>query len=101
MTRASGGDYENLNTGFTFSMISGYSVLLKIRANGEYHMEFYSSGVTSNCAFASTLEYSGEAIDLLKTYEPDTFYLSEIHLTHYQALKACKAKVRKAIWSKP
>jgi hypothetical protein len=57
-TVAAGGDYKNLNTGYTFSMISGYSVLLKIRANGDYVMQFSSSGVTSNCALASSLESS-------------------------------------------
>ncbi len=41
------------------------------------------------------LEYSQEAITLLKTYEPYGFYLGEIYLTHYQALKACKDKTAK------
>lgn len=61
-TRASGGDYKNLNTGFTFSMTSGFSVLLKIRPNGDYLMQFYSSGVASNCAFASNFENSAGTV---------------------------------------
>jgi hypothetical protein len=62
MTRASGGDYKNVNTGFSFSMTSGFSTLLKIRANGDYLMQFYSSGVASNCAFASSLENSAGTV---------------------------------------
>jgi tetratricopeptide (TPR) repeat protein len=41
------------------------------------------------------LEYSNEAIKMLTTYDPTNFYLGEIHLTHYQALKACKDKTAK------
>lgn len=62
MTRASGGDYKNLNTGFTFSMTSGFSTLLKIRANGEYLMQFYSSGVSSTCSFASHFDNSAGTV---------------------------------------
>jgi hypothetical protein len=62
MTRASGGDYQNMNTGFTFSMTSGFSTLLKIRPNGDYLMQFYSSGVSSNCAFASNFENSAGTV---------------------------------------
>jgi tetratricopeptide (TPR) repeat protein len=55
-------------------------------------------GALTRCAQASlklgqamlALEYSQEAISMLATYDPDTFYLGEIHLTHYQALSACK-----------
>jgi tetratricopeptide (TPR) repeat protein len=45
--------------------------------------------------YEKALEDSGEAIEMLKTYDPDTFYLGEIYLTHYQALKACKDKTAK------
>lgn len=62
MTRASGGDYKNMNTGFTFSMTSGFSILLKIRANGDYIMQFYSSGVANNCSFASNFENSAGTV---------------------------------------
>jgi hypothetical protein len=62
MTRASGGDYKNVNTGFTFSMTSGFSTLLKIRPNGDYIMQFYSSGVSSNCSFASNFENSAGTV---------------------------------------
>ena len=62
MTRASGGDYKNVNTGLPFSMTSGFSVLLKIRPNGDYLMQFYSSGVSSNCAFASNFENSAGTV---------------------------------------
>jgi hypothetical protein len=62
MTRASGGDYKNLSTGFSFSMTSGFSTLLKISTNGTYLMQFYSSGVASNCAFASNFENSAGTV---------------------------------------
>jgi hypothetical protein len=71
MTRASGGDYKNVNTGFTFSMTSGFSTLLKIRANGDYLLQFYSSGVASNCAFASNFENSAGTV----TYQGDQLIL--------------------------
>jgi hypothetical protein len=71
MTRASGGDYKNLNTGFSFSMTSGFSTLLKIRPNGDYLMQFYSSGVSSNCAFASNFENSAGTV----TYQGDQLIL--------------------------
>ncbi len=71
ITRASGGDYENLTTGYTFSMTSGYSALLKIRADGSYLMEFYSSGVSSTCAFVSSLEQSAGTV----TYQGDQLIL--------------------------
>lgn len=62
MTRASGGDYKNMTTGFSFSMTSGFSVLLKIRPDGNYLMQFYSSGVANNCAFASNFENSAGTV---------------------------------------
>jgi hypothetical protein len=71
MTRASGGDYKNMTTGFSFSMTSGFSTLLKIRPNGDYLMQFYSSGVASNCAFASSLENSVGTV----TYQGDQLML--------------------------
>jgi DNA-binding SARP family transcriptional activator len=60
-------------------------------------------GALTRCAQAclklgqakKALKYSQEAIEMLKTYDPYTFYLGEIHLTHYQALKACKDKTAK------
>ncbi len=41
------------------------------------------------------LKYSSEAVEMLTTYDPTNFYLGEIHLTHYQALKSCKDKTAK------
>jgi hypothetical protein len=71
MTRASGGDYTNLTTGYSFSMTSGFSTLLKIRADGSYLMQFYSSGVASNCSLASNLENSSGTV----TYQGDQLIL--------------------------
>ncbi len=71
MTRASGGDYENLTTGYAFSMTSGYSSLLKIRADGSYMMDFSSAGVSSNCAMVSSLEQSAGTV----TYRGDQLIL--------------------------
>lgn len=62
MTRASGGDYKNTYTGYTFSMTSGFSTLLKIRADGNYLMQFYSSGTSSTCAFVSSFEQSAGTV---------------------------------------
>jgi hypothetical protein len=62
MTRASGGDYRNLATGFSFSMTSGFSTLLKIRADGSYLMQFYASGVASNCAMTTYFENSAGTV---------------------------------------
>lgn len=62
MTRASGGDYRNLATGYSFSMTSGFSTLLKIRSDGSYLMQFYSSGVASNCAMTTYFETSAGTV---------------------------------------
>ncbi len=42
------------------------------------------------------LAFTQEAIGMLQTYDPDSVYLGEIFLTHYQALSACKDKTAKA-----
>jgi hypothetical protein len=52
-TRASGGDYRDLTTGASFSMTSGFSTMLKLRADGSFVFRFYSSGVAHDCAFVS------------------------------------------------
>jgi hypothetical protein len=49
MTRDSGGDYKNPVTGESFSMGLGYNVLLKIRADGSYLMQFYTPGDSHSC----------------------------------------------------
>lgn len=56
MTRASAGDYRDAATGSTFSMTSGFSTLLKLRADGSFLFQFYSSGVAPDCAFVTNLE---------------------------------------------
>jgi hypothetical protein len=71
VTRASGGDYKNLTTGYTFSMVSGYSSLLKIRANGNYEMTLASSGVSSSCLTEGFLEQSAGNV----TYQGDQLIL--------------------------
>jgi hypothetical protein len=57
-TRASGGDYRDLVSGRTFAMTSGFSTQLKLRADGSFQFQFYSSGVAPDCAFVSTLDTS-------------------------------------------
>jgi len=57
-TRASGGDYRDLVSGNTFSMTSGYAAILKLRQDGSFLFQFYSSGVAPDCAFVSTLDTS-------------------------------------------
>jgi hypothetical protein len=57
-TRASGGDYRDLTTGASFSMTSGFSTLLKLRADATFLFQFYSSGVAPDCAFVSQLDTS-------------------------------------------
>jgi hypothetical protein len=52
-TRASAGDYRDLSSGSTFSMTSGFNTRLKLRADGTYQFQFYSSGVAPDCAFVS------------------------------------------------
>jgi DNA-binding SARP family transcriptional activator/predicted ATPase len=60
-------------------------------------------GALTRCAQAAlhlkqhkkALESSRAATEMLKTYDPDTFYLGEIYLAHYQALKACNDKTAK------
>jgi uncharacterized protein (DUF2141 family) len=52
-TRASAGDYRDLSSGSTFSMTSGFSTLLKLRADGSFVYQFFSSGVAPDCAFVS------------------------------------------------
>jgi hypothetical protein len=55
-TRASGGDYRDLATGSTFSMTSGFSSMLKLRADASFVFQFYSSGVASDCGFVTHLD---------------------------------------------
>jgi len=50
-TRASAGDYRDLSSGSTFSMTSGFSTMLKLRPDGRFIFQFYSSGVAPDCAF--------------------------------------------------
>jgi hypothetical protein len=57
-TRASGGDYRDLVSGNAFSMTSGFATVLKLRADGSYLFQFYSSGVAPDCAFVSSLDAS-------------------------------------------
>jgi hypothetical protein len=57
-TRASGGDYRDLVSGNTFSMTSGFTTILKLRADGGFQFQFYSSGTAPGCAFVSTLDTS-------------------------------------------
>lgn len=56
MTRASAGDYREVATGRTFAMTSGFSTLLKLRPDGSFLYQFYSSGTTATCAFVSSLD---------------------------------------------
>jgi tetratricopeptide (TPR) repeat protein len=42
------------------------------------------------------LEATQEAVKLLEIYDSYFFYLGEVYLTHYQALRACKDKTAKA-----
>ena len=58
MTRASAGDYRDVATGSTFSMTSGFSTMLKLRADGTFLYQFYSSGVAPDCAFVTNLDSS-------------------------------------------
>jgi hypothetical protein len=55
-TRASGGDYRDLTTGTSFSMTSGFSTMLKLRADASFVFQFYSSGVASDCGFVTHLD---------------------------------------------
>lgn len=64
-TRASGGDYRDLVSGSTFSMTSGFATVLKLRADGSYVFQFYSSGVATDCGFVSTLDTSVGSAQLL------------------------------------
>jgi hypothetical protein len=52
-TRASGGEFTNLDTGVTFNMTQGYSAEFKVRPNGEFYFAHYSQGVSSTCALVS------------------------------------------------
>ncbi len=54
--RASGGDYRDLTTGNAFSMTSGFSTMLKLRADGSFLFQFYSSGVAPDCALVTNLD---------------------------------------------
>ena len=56
MTRASAGDYRDSATGQTFSMTSGYSTVLKLRPDGSFFYQFYSSGVAPDCDFVGSLD---------------------------------------------
>ena len=58
MTRASAGDYRDVATGSAFSMTSGFSTMLKLRADGTFLYQFYSSGVAPDCAFVTNLDSS-------------------------------------------
>ena len=58
MTRSSAGDYRDVATGSTFSMTSGFSTILKLRADGAFVYQFYSSGVAPDCAFVTNLDSS-------------------------------------------
>jgi DNA-binding SARP family transcriptional activator len=61
-------------------------------------------GALTTCAKAllklkrtkEALEHSQEAIEMLKTYDPDMIYLGEVFYSHYKALEACKSKSAKA-----
>jgi hypothetical protein len=57
-TSAAAGDYRDVVTGSTFSMTSGFSALLKLRADGSYLFQLYSSGVAPDCGFVSSLDTS-------------------------------------------
>lgn len=56
MTRASAGDYREMATGQEFTMTSGFSTVLKLRPDGSFFYQFYSSGVAPNCAFVGSLD---------------------------------------------
>jgi hypothetical protein len=53
---ASGGDYRDNANGTTFSMTNGYSVQLKINAQGQFYFAQFSSGVSNSCPFVTYLE---------------------------------------------
>lgn len=57
-TVASAGDYTNATTGETFSQTSGYSSMLKARADGTYVFEHFSKGTSSACSLVSYLDHS-------------------------------------------
>ena len=56
-TRASAGDYEN-GYGESFSITSGFSVELRLRADGSYTMAHFASGASSSCGAVSYLDES-------------------------------------------
>lgn len=57
-TAAAGGDFTNTVTGESFTMSQGFSARLKLRANGQYTFEHYSSGTSGSCAAVSALDKS-------------------------------------------
>jgi len=56
-TRASGGDYVN-SLGENFSVTSGFSVQVRISANGSYQWSHYASGASSSCPSVSYFDRS-------------------------------------------
>ena len=95
ITRASGGDYKNLNTGYTFNMVSGYSSLLKIRANGDYEMTLASSSVTSSCLTEGFLEQSAGKV----TYQGNQLILQPAW--HTLALNSCVSPDKRDLGTDP
>lgn len=63
VTRSSGGDYTN-QFGQDFSATSGFSVQLKITADGQYYLAHYASGVSNDCAFVSQFDQSVGSAEL-------------------------------------
>jgi hypothetical protein len=63
MTRASAGEYRDVASGSEFAMTSGFSTLLKLRPDGTFVFQFYSSGVAPDCAFVTHFDTSvGHAV---------------------------------------
>lgn len=56
-TRASSSDYEDA-FGETFSEVSGFSVQLKITADGRYYLAHYTSGVLGDCRSVTQFDES-------------------------------------------
>lgn len=61
-TRSSSSEYEN-EFGETFSSLTGFSVQLKINAEGKYYFGHYTSGVSNDCASVTQFDQSqGSAV---------------------------------------
>lgn len=61
-TRSSSSEYEN-EFGETFSSVDGFSVQLKIDAEGKYYLGHYTSGVSNDCASVTQFDQSrGSAV---------------------------------------